>query len=90
MKKKHVLVYGINKILKVVLASGTAGLNSASKVLEPGFSIYVYQLLPVGSILGQNLSNGHNRHLFIFSQAQSQWQKVPALCSELHTVLESE
>lgn len=45
-EKKHVLVYDINKILRVVLASGTAGLNSASKVLEPGFSMCInYSLL---------------------------------------------
>lgn len=60
--KERVLVCDINKILGVALASGTAGLNSASKVPEPDFSTYVYQALLLDSILEQTISDGHNRH----------------------------
>lgn len=53
-----------NKILRVALAPGTAGLNSMSNIPEPGFSVYISQLLLVGSVVRQDLLKGHRRHFF--------------------------
>lgn len=75
-QKEHVLACDGNKILRVALVPGTAGLNSVSNIAEPGFSVYISQLLLVGSVVRQNLPKGHRRHFFHILPSSRLGQRV--------------
>ena len=75
-QKEHVLACDGNKILRVASVPGTAGLNSVSNIAEPGFSVYISQLLLVGSVVRQNLPKGHRRHFFHILPSSRLGQRV--------------